>query len=94
MAVTNFLVTAAVLGSAAFLLTGDVRRGASNLRRNVRNIRVWLEEAEQSQSQSQRSSQRYVPDGSDNANSQADNNADARTQQSHQHADRQDHRKE
>lgn len=48
MGITNFLLTATVIGSAAFLLTGDVRKGAANLRRNARAIRGWLEEAEQS----------------------------------------------
>lgn len=46
MALSNFLITAVGVGAALLLLRGDVRQTAATFRRNVRHIRVWLEEEE------------------------------------------------
>ncbi|VAI02151.1 unnamed protein product [Triticum turgidum subsp. durum] len=44
MALTNFIVTAAVVGGALLLFTTDVRKSGAVFRRNARQIRQWLEE--------------------------------------------------
>jgi len=40
---TNFVVTALALGSAVYLIRGDVRHGSVMLKRNLKTIRSWLE---------------------------------------------------
>jgi len=44
MAWSNFLITAAGLGSVMYLMRGDVRHSATILRRNVKTMRSWIEE--------------------------------------------------
>ncbi|WOK99602.1 hypothetical protein Cni_G08314 [Canna indica] len=44
MALTNFIVTVVGVGAAILLLRGDVKQSAAIFRRNVRQIRNWLEE--------------------------------------------------
>ena len=44
MALTNFIVTVAVVGGAVLLFTTDVRKSGAVFRRNARQIRQWLEE--------------------------------------------------
>jgi len=44
MALTNFVVTAAILGAAYVVLRGDVRHVAGRLRTNLRHLRQMLEE--------------------------------------------------
>ncbi|CAI7770351.1 unnamed protein product, partial [Closterium sp. NIES-54] len=46
MAISNFVLTVVGIGAAVLLLKGDVKRTATTLRRNVRQMRVWLEEEE------------------------------------------------
>ncbi|CAI5477094.1 unnamed protein product [Closterium sp. Yama58-4] len=46
MAFSNFVLTVVGIGAAVLLLKGDVKRTATTLRRNVRQMRVWLEEEE------------------------------------------------
>lgn len=45
MAVSNFVVTLIGIGAVAMLMKTDVRTSASMLRRNLKHIRTWLEEA-------------------------------------------------
>lgn len=40
---TNFVITALALGSAVYLVRGDVRHGSVMLKRNLKTIRSWLE---------------------------------------------------
>ena len=42
---TNFIVTAAAVAAVASLMSRDVRSSTSMLRRNMRQLRVWMEEA-------------------------------------------------
>ncbi|KAJ0963372.1 hypothetical protein J5N97_028494 [Dioscorea zingiberensis] len=44
MALTNFIVTVAAVTAAVVLFRSDVRQSATMFRRNVRQIRQWLEE--------------------------------------------------
>ncbi|CAD6214407.1 unnamed protein product [Miscanthus lutarioriparius] len=44
MALTNFIVTVAVVGAGVLLFTTDIRRSGALFRRNVRQLRQWLEE--------------------------------------------------
>ncbi|KAM0937382.1 hypothetical protein DsansV1_C25g0187861 [Dioscorea sansibarensis] len=44
MALTNFVVTVAAVTAAVLLFRSDVKQSASIFRRNVRQIRQWLEE--------------------------------------------------
>ncbi|KAG9444103.1 hypothetical protein H6P81_015443 [Aristolochia fimbriata] len=44
MALTNFILTVAGVSAAILLLRGDVKQSAAIFRRNVRQIRHWLEE--------------------------------------------------
>jgi hypothetical protein len=44
MALTNFILTVVGVGAAVMLLRSDVKQSASIFRRNVRQIRQWLEE--------------------------------------------------
>ncbi|WZN59286.1 hypothetical protein HKI87_01g08110 [Chloropicon roscoffensis] len=48
MAWSNFLMTAAVIGGLFYMTKSDVRQGASMFRRNVKTIRSWIEQGEQS----------------------------------------------
>merc|ERR1711985_123619 len=48
MAWSNFLVTAAVIGGLFYMTKADVRQGASMFRRNVKTIRSWIEQGEES----------------------------------------------
>ncbi|KAK9837117.1 hypothetical protein WJX81_003928 [Elliptochloris bilobata] len=41
---SNFVITLVGVGAVAYLVRGDVRTGASTLRRNLKVIRGWLEE--------------------------------------------------
>jgi len=45
MAISNFVMTAAAVAVVASLMRHDVRSTTSTLRRNMRQMRVWLEEA-------------------------------------------------
>ena len=45
MAITNFVMTAAAVAVVASLMRHDVRSSTSVLRRNMRQVRVWMEEA-------------------------------------------------
>ena len=45
MAITNFVMTAAAVAVVASLMRHDVRSSTSVLRRNMRQMRVWMEEA-------------------------------------------------
>ena len=45
MAITNFVMTAAAVAVVASLMRHDVRGSTSMLRRNMRQMRVWMEEA-------------------------------------------------
>ncbi|XP_068657604.1 uncharacterized protein [Aristolochia californica] len=44
MALTNFILTVAGVSAAILLLRSDVKHSAAIFRRNVRQIRHWLEE--------------------------------------------------
>jgi len=44
MALTNFIVTVAVVGAGVLLFTTDIRRSGAVFRRNARQLRQWLEE--------------------------------------------------
>ncbi|KAJ4759999.1 hypothetical protein LUZ62_025036 [Rhynchospora pubera] len=44
MALTNFIITVVGVGAAVMLLRSDVKQSATIFRRNVRQIRKWLEE--------------------------------------------------
>lgn len=44
MALTNFILTVAGVGAVVLLLRSDVKHSAAIFRRNVRQIRNWLEE--------------------------------------------------
>lgn len=45
MAITNFVMTAAAVAVVASLMRHDVRSSTSVLRRNMKQMRVWMEEA-------------------------------------------------
>jgi hypothetical protein len=45
MAITNFVITAAAVAAVASLMSRDVRSSTAMLRRNMKQIRVWMEEA-------------------------------------------------
>mgnify|MGYP004409570863 FL=1 len=45
MAVTNFILTAAAVAAVASMMRYDVRGSTSMLRRNMRQVRIWMEEA-------------------------------------------------
>ena len=45
MAITNFIMTAVAVAAVASLMRSDVRGSTAMLRRNVKQIRVWMEEA-------------------------------------------------
>ncbi|KAF8399986.1 hypothetical protein HHK36_015859 [Tetracentron sinense] len=44
MALTNFILTVAGVSAVVLLLRSDVKQTATVFRRNVRQIRQWLEE--------------------------------------------------
>ncbi|XP_057796353.1 uncharacterized protein LOC131012418 [Salvia miltiorrhiza] len=44
MALTNFILTVAGVSAVVLLLRSDVKQSATIFRRNVRQIRNWLEE--------------------------------------------------
>ncbi|XP_074578522.1 uncharacterized protein LOC141835004 [Curcuma longa] len=44
MALTNFIVTVVGVGAAILLFRTDARQSAAIFRRNLRQIRSWLEE--------------------------------------------------
>lgn len=44
MALTNFILTVVGVSAAVLLLRSDVKQSAAIFRRNVRQIRQWLEE--------------------------------------------------
>ncbi|XP_070012422.1 uncharacterized protein [Nicotiana sylvestris] len=44
MALTNFILTVVGVSAAILLLRSDVKQSASIFKRNVRQIRHWLEE--------------------------------------------------
>ena len=44
MAVTNFILTAAAVAAVASMMRYDVRGSTSMLRRNMRQVRIWMEE--------------------------------------------------
>ncbi|CAA6653780.1 unnamed protein product [Spirodela intermedia] len=44
MALTNFILTVAGVTAAVLLLRSDVKQSATVFRRNIRQIRQWLEE--------------------------------------------------
>lgn len=44
MAITNFIVTVLGVGAVVLLLRSDVKQSANVFKRNVRQIRTWLEE--------------------------------------------------
>ncbi|XP_059669965.1 uncharacterized protein LOC132315642 [Cornus florida] len=44
MALTNFILTVAGVGAVILLLRSDVKQSATIFKRNVRQIRHWLEE--------------------------------------------------
>lgn len=44
MALTNFIVTVVGVGAAILLFRTDARQSAAIFRRNLRQIRNWLEE--------------------------------------------------
>ncbi|KAK9271532.1 hypothetical protein L1049_001892 [Liquidambar formosana] len=44
MALTNFILTVAGVSAVVLLLRSDVKQSAAIFRRNVRQIRHWLEE--------------------------------------------------
>jgi hypothetical protein len=48
MALSNFLLTVAAVGAGFVLLKGDVRRSAVTLRRNLKQVRTWLEQEQAS----------------------------------------------
>ncbi|KAL9228437.1 hypothetical protein vseg_004020 [Gypsophila vaccaria] len=48
MALTNFILTVAGVSAAVLLLRSDVKNSAAVFRRNVRQIRHWLEQESQS----------------------------------------------
>jgi len=45
MAITNFIITAAAVAAVASLMSRDVRGSTSMLRRNMKQLRVWVEDA-------------------------------------------------
>lgn len=45
MAITNFVITVVALAAAASLMSRDVRSSTTMLRRNMKQLRVWMEEA-------------------------------------------------
>eukprot|EP01018_Ginkgo_biloba_P002389 Gb_27118 [translate_table: standard] len=51
MAITNFIVTVVGVGAVILLLRGDVKQSAGIFKRNMRQIRTWLEEESASASQ-------------------------------------------
>ncbi|XP_052197985.1 uncharacterized protein LOC127804921 [Diospyros lotus] len=44
MALTNFILTVAGVSAVILLMRSDVKQSATMFRRNVRQIRQWLEE--------------------------------------------------
>lgn len=44
MAITNFIVTVLGVGAVVLLLRSDVKQSANVFKRNMRQIRTWLEE--------------------------------------------------
>ncbi|CDP16562.1 unnamed protein product [Coffea canephora] len=44
MALTNFILTVAGVGAVILLMRTDIKQSATIFRRNVRQIRHWLEE--------------------------------------------------
>ena len=42
---TNFILTAAAVAAVASMMRYDVRGSTSMLRRNMRQVRIWMEEA-------------------------------------------------
>ena len=45
MAMTNLILTAAAVAAVASMMRYDVRGSTSMLRRNMRQVRIWMEEA-------------------------------------------------
>ena len=41
---TNFILTAAAVAAVASMMRYDVRGSTSMLRRNMRQVRIWMEE--------------------------------------------------
>ncbi|KAJ3674385.1 hypothetical protein LUZ60_005001 [Juncus effusus] len=61
MALTNFILTVAGVTAVVVLLRGDVKQSATIFRRNVRQIRRWLEEESASSAKSvEKSSQKEL----------------------------------
>ena len=44
MAVTNFILTAEAVAAVSSMMRYDVRGSTSMLRRNMRQVRIWMEE--------------------------------------------------
>ncbi|KAH9297788.1 hypothetical protein KI387_029470, partial [Taxus chinensis] len=44
MAITNFIVTVIGVGAVVLLLRSDVKLSANILKRNIKQIRTWIEE--------------------------------------------------
>lgn len=63
MALSNFLLTVAAVGAGFVLLKGDVRRSAVNLRRNLKQVRTWLEQEQASTSKGEHVKPREVEGG-------------------------------
>ncbi|KMS97117.1 hypothetical protein BVRB_7g177830 [Beta vulgaris subsp. vulgaris] len=59
MALTNFILTVAGVGAAILLLRSDVKSSAAIFRRNVRQIRNWIEE--ESLSSSSKAAEKVKP---------------------------------
>ncbi|XP_042504840.1 uncharacterized protein LOC122081710 isoform X1 [Macadamia integrifolia] len=56
MALTNFILTVAGVGAVVLLFRGDVKHSAATFRRNVRQIRQWLEEESSASTSKERGS--------------------------------------
>lgn len=59
MALTNFILTVVGVSAAVLLLRSDVKQSAAVFRRNVRQIRHWLEE--ESASSSSKAAEKVQP---------------------------------
>jgi hypothetical protein len=63
MAVSNFLMTAAAIAAVATLMSKDIRKTTTTLRQNVKQIRVWMEEAGAEASKIGEEAAKKLPEG-------------------------------
>ncbi|KAK9828454.1 hypothetical protein WJX72_000072 [[Myrmecia] bisecta] len=72
MTFTNLVITAGVVGSIIYLMKADVRTGSTLLRRNLRHIRSWLDEAQNTTSQAAKHDIKQFPEQKPDVSKPAD----------------------